>query len=442
MYQFWDGRANRFFNGVNPFGSLDPDAKIWVNDGSGLSQERILIDFASLASQAVGPPNNATEMACGPVNGSRTWVDLARKLLSNKTVPLGLQEVHPDDGVLGPYHSSTGGINPSYAELVRDAFQDRYWKSDEATPGGATLMEANFAFIFGLAVQAYERTLLSDDSKFDRFARGEVDLTDQEKEGFSRFLSGGTRCNGCHDGPLFSTATFEFGLVFPIQAMDLENAEGPGLYDAGFYNVGVSPTDFDLGRGRKDLPFGDLLSLSKQSNAGTRAFSPNLPLVPASEGQAQVDGHMKSSGLRNIELTAPYFHNGKFATLEATVEFYARGGDLPGNRHLDPDIRRIGQLDGKPDKIAAVAAWMRTLTDDRVRFRRAPFDHPSILIPNGHKTKNGRVVDNLELMEATGKNGAATAFPDFLTRLGGGTTAPPADTELADGMEAEEAGAE
>jgi len=50
--QFWDGRANRFFNGVDPFGDHNPNARVWKASGSRLSKVRILIDNASLASQA------------------------------------------------------------------------------------------------------------------------------------------------------------------------------------------------------------------------------------------------------------------------------------------------------------------------------------------------------------------------------------------------------
>src|SRR2546426_335730 len=55
---FWDGRANHFFNGVSPFGPRDPNAHILVDDGHGLTPQTISLENSSLASQAVGPPNN------------------------------------------------------------------------------------------------------------------------------------------------------------------------------------------------------------------------------------------------------------------------------------------------------------------------------------------------------------------------------------------------
>jgi hypothetical protein len=61
---FWDGCANRYFNGVNEFGDLDPNAKVLRATASGdLEAVRILLDNAALASQAVGPVNSSVEMS-------------------------------------------------------------------------------------------------------------------------------------------------------------------------------------------------------------------------------------------------------------------------------------------------------------------------------------------------------------------------------------------
>ncbi|MGF1715912.1 cytochrome-c peroxidase [Photobacterium chitinilyticum] len=427
-FQFWDGRAHRLFNGENPLGPVDKEAGVYKVTGSGVIEKDtdFLLDFSSLASQAVGPFESHVEMACGPVDRSRFFPQLAMKLLDSRVKPLGLQKVHSEDSMLGGIAENDKGLTTSYEEMIKSAFQEQYW--DSALPVSLqhpvtnvwedySMMEANFAFIFGIAVQAYERTLLSGESKFDKFARGEGDLTEAEKEGFSRFLSGGTGCNGCHDGPMFSTATLEFTLVEPIEAMRLANSADKGLYDSGFYNVGVRSTEEDLGRGRQDLP--GPIALSIQSNNGNDTLWPNLPLVSAEEGKASVKGHMKVPTLRNIELTAPYFHNGKYLSLEDVVAFYTRGGDFPGNEDLDPDIEPIGQLLGKPERQAKIAAWMRTLTDERIRYRSAPFDGPELSIANGHKMENGQIVDDMITLEATGKDGSTEMFATFFERVGG-----------------------
>jgi len=98
-------------------------------------------------------------------------------------------------------------------------------------------------------------------------------------------------------------------------------------------------------------------------------------------------------GLRNIALTGPYFHNGSRSTLEQVVEFYNRGGDRRGPvgndttgfganlSNLDPDINPLGMT---PAERTDLVAFLRNgLTDPRVAWERAPFDHPSLVIPDG-----------------------------------------------------------
>jgi hypothetical protein len=89
-----------------------------------------VIQPASVASQALSPPNSSVEMAW---NG-RTFPELGRKLLSLK--PLGLQIVHQQDSVLGNLSSQRDladgaglGLAKSYRQMIMDAFQDRFWNS-------------------------------------------------------------------------------------------------------------------------------------------------------------------------------------------------------------------------------------------------------------------------------------------------------------------------
>jgi hypothetical protein len=83
-----------------------------------------------------------------------------------------------------------------------------------------------------------------------------------------------------------------------------------------------------------------------------------------------------------VELTAPYFHNGGMDTLEQVVEFYNRGGNFPvtNRQNLDVDMQPIGlSFQQKADLVA----FLKSLTDPRVKYEMAPFDHPSLNIPNG-----------------------------------------------------------
>lgn len=123
------------------------------------------------------------------------------------------------------------------------------------------------------------------------------------------------------------------------------------------------------------------LLLPDPNDPGPDPEHPFAPPLRADERVA-VDGAFKTPGLRNVELTAPYFHNGGQGTLRHVVEFYNRGADF--SRHnrddLDPDIQFLGLTE--QDK-QALEAFLRALTDERVRLHQAPFDTPELIVPIG-----------------------------------------------------------
>jgi len=164
---FGNGRAQPEFNGVNPFGSRDTSARVWtVNSLGGVTKMNVLIQNASLASQAVGPVLNETEMSAA----GRTFFDVGRKLLRRK--PLGLQQVRADDSVLGVLADSPRGLATTYSALIQQAFKPKYWNSSAAILIGTksyTMKEANFSLYWGLALMLYEATLVADDSPLDQY---------------------------------------------------------------------------------------------------------------------------------------------------------------------------------------------------------------------------------------------------------------------------------
>jgi cytochrome c peroxidase len=201
----WDGRANNVFNGANPFGDADPDAGVWVNVNGTLQKQRVHIPMGSLASQAVGPPTSPFEMSFR----GRAFSDIGQKLLANtgrkviKLMPLANQDLHPLDSVLGPLSYSMvlntskpllkPGLNTTYGAMIQAAFQVQYWNSTLPVSLGTdqfTQMEANFSLFFGLAVQLYEATLVSDDSPFDRFQAGDdAAMSPSAQAGLNIFLT-------------------------------------------------------------------------------------------------------------------------------------------------------------------------------------------------------------------------------------------------------------
>jgi len=112
-------------------------------------------------------------------------------------------------------------------------------------------------------------------------------------------------------------------------------------------------------------------------------------------------------GLHNVELTGPYFHNGGKSTLRQVIEFYDDGGNFK-NPTLSPLITPLGLSAPQQD---ALIAFLLSLTDERVRLQKAPFDHPQLFIPNGD---NPAGTDTLVELPAVGAGGFATPLPRFL----------------------------
>lgn len=423
--QFWDGRAEPVFNGVNPFGVRDSEARVLRAAGPDrIEAVRVRIDNASLASQAVGPPLSDREM--GFVG--RTFYDVGKRLVWAK--PLARQKVHADDSALGPHaDAGTGrGLVGTYREWVEKAFQPQWWQSNLvatrhadgrvsfAPPGGVflaaneyTLHEYNFSLFFGLAVQLYQMTLVSDDSPVDRHFDGvRGALSPQQLRGLAVF-TGEAACAACHAGAettnnsnrILKGAVVD-GVQQPSEIVErMFNGHCEVVaYDQSYYNIGVRPVAEDLGLGDLD-PFGnplgwiDILTVpaGRIANAELRAVPvPNIAVPPIATGErTSTMGSFKVPSLRNIELTAPYFHNGGQATLRQVVEFYNRGGDFRELNAAFVDFE-IGKLDLTDRQIDDLVAFLRALTDDRVLRASAPFDHPQLFVPNGHRTVSGRPV--------------------------------------------------
>ncbi|HXB71167.1 MAG TPA: cytochrome c peroxidase [Candidatus Acidoferrales bacterium] len=369
---FWDGRAKDVFTVFTPFGDSDPNANVVMESAGKLTAVKDRIQHSSLASQSVGPPNNPTEMS----SNGRNWPKLGKKMLS--LPPMANQRIHPQDSVLGTYAKANGtGMKAAvtYASLVQAAFQPQYWNSTRLVDvtgkdlglTGAPVntnqfsqIEYNFAMFWGMAIQAYESTLVSNSTPVDQSAEGNKSaLSAQAAQGQGIFQS---KCGTCHSGPEFAGATYT-----ALNSKGALTGLSHGLVtDTGFFHTGVRPTVEDLGVGGND-GFGKPLSIAVQGHASA----------------AGVNGAFKTPTIRNTEFTGPYFHNGGASTLEQVVDFYSRGGNTPGDANLGPGIQPLSF--SASDK-AALVAFMKSLSDDRVRFERAPFDHPQLCVADGAKT--------------------------------------------------------
>lgn len=426
---FWDGRANNIFNGVNPFGPLDTNAKIYFNN-NGLLEERIVrLQDASLASQAVGPPLSEVEMSAV----GRTFPDIGKKMLRLR--PLAKQTVHPDDSVLGNYimRPPFKGLRISYKQMIEEAFHPEFWNYQGLiTFNGKqyTQMEMNFSLFFGIAIMLYESTLVSDDTPFDRFQEGDSSaLTLQQQRGLDIFLNQGG-CIFCHGGPEFTLASVasvkglipprpgERPHVGPIEMMDMSDGN-QAFYDVGFYNIAVSTESRDVGKDGTapfinpltgepyPLSFSKLAVL-KQNGLLPPEVAQHIPDLPGvlPGNRTAVKGSIKTPTLRNIELTGPYMHNGSMSTLRQVVDFYTRGGNFPVENfaNMDPDITEIGHLINRDDRKNDLIAFLLALTDERVKNESAPFDHPELFVPISSNPNNPNT-DQFMRIPAVGKFG-------------------------------------
>jgi len=405
---FWDGRAQRTFNGVNPFGAGDPSAhllQVDPNNPNATIDVTLRLSNSSLASQAVGPPGSDVEMSAT----GRPFVKMGKKMLM--LTPLALQQVATDDSVLGSLSAAPGnGLNKTYISMIKAAFQPKWWSSNVVVDANSNVlfngspqntdeysqMEYNFSMFWGVAIQMYEATLVSDSSRFDQFMEGNRSaLTSLEQLGLNRFEGKGG-CTNCHNGAEFTDATVS---SITSKGSVVEQLPGGRWHDVGFHNIGVRPTTDDMGIAASDpsglasLSVAQLASMGQVSGTGVPAGAP-----------VSVGGAVKTPGLRNIELTGPFFLNGGQATLGQVVDFYSHRGDFP-SVDMDPNLERASF--GPLDKIAVVS-FLKSLTDERVRNQSAPFDHPSLIVPNGGTVTNGVLTEQTITIPATGAAGGAS----------------------------------
>lgn len=183
------------------------------------------------------------------------------------------------------------------------------------------------------AIAAYERTLLSGNSAFDRFITGDTTaLTEAQERGWKLF-KGKAKCTECHsfskDSPFFS--------------------------DFKFHNTGVGAADLCFAVENSTETFEN----SASALAHTRG-STELGRYLVTKNREDL-GAFRTPSLRDVELTAPYMHNGSEKTLIDVVRFYNRGGN--GNPNLD---RRIVPLKLTDSEISELVEFMRALTSSDV----------------------------------------------------------------------------
>jgi len=205
------------------------------------------------------------------------------------------------------------------------------------------------------AIAAFERTQISGNAPFDRFIAGDQNaISDTAKRGWALF-NGQARCVSCHAW----------------------NTSSPFFTDNKFHNIGVAAKDQNFPqlarRARQLMSQGKNRTQILDELALTEGFSELGRYLIT--GQPKDIGVFKTSGLRDIELTAPYMHNGSEKTLLDVVKFYNKGGEA--NPNLDGGMRPLKLTDPQMDEMVE---FLKTLTSDDSR-RRAQTARPQMRAP-------------------------------------------------------------
>jgi cytochrome c peroxidase len=246
------------------------------------------------------------------------------------------------------------------------------------------------------------------------------------------------------DPGLAGTDPFGHPLSFAAQYLQLLTGNRAAVVDPVVTSVRACdlqlPIAFNLPL-RHAIIFTQLDGVQPQIQSTSGCFNPAGAFVPtpsvaaaefAKPGNRKmltiVTAAFKIPSLRNVELTGPYMHNGSMATLEEVVEFYARGGNFEGRSKQFGMVFPQPELQLDAAARAELVAFLRSLTDDRVRYERAPFDHPALAVPHGHPGDHTRILgthalgdtlgeDELLLIPAIGRHGRATPIETFDANL-------------------------
>ena len=285
-------------------------------------QDKAFTDGRVVAIGSTGEmhPRNAQGLANGVYNATLTWANPSLlSLESQAQVPIfGERPIEL-------------GINDSNVNTVLDRI-----KTDARYPAmfASAYPGINQPVTWGnitRAIGAFQRTLISGNSRYDQFLQGKASLTASEQRGLTLFNGEKAECFHCHSGFNFNDQVVHAS----TQVLDTP------FHNTGLYNIG----------GTGNFPEG---------NQGLYEITAN----PADRGK------FRAPSLRNVEVTGPYMHDGSMVTLEEILDFYAAGGrnitsgpyagDGRTNPNKNPLIARINLT---AEEKADLVAFLKTLTD-------------------------------------------------------------------------------
>jgi|SRR5450432_377076 len=296
-----------------------------------------------------------------------------------------------------PYTVSVVGLNPTLDASDQDIYS---FDNGQGFIGGVGVNQGSVNYATGLVTIYFSDSPVSQVPIQINYSVGPTPLTQGQLRGLVLFQTKGG-CIVCHGGPELSNAAVGTVTNTPIERMIMED-DSARVYDTGFYHIGIRPSAEDAGLAGNDGVAGLPLSNAEYLREHVCNGGFETVIVPGRRGdgiapaplncsdEVARGGFFKAPQLRNVALTAPYFHNGGQLTLEQVVEYYNRGGDfntVAEVKNMDPDIEILGLT--LQDKQDLVDFLRNGLTDPRTVKQSAPFDHPQLIVPNGHPAGDG-----------------------------------------------------
>src|SRR6201999_3791169 len=186
------------------------------------------------------------------------------------------------------------------------------------------------------AIAEYERTLASFDSPFDHFIAGEANaISDSAKRGWELFNTK-ARCNLCH-------------------ALTDNQRDVTVFTDNDFHNIGIGILRHRVSplaqQAEHDLAQGRMIDLDAAAIAGEMSV---LGRFLVTRKQSDI-ASFKTPGLRNVLVTAPYFHDGSMQTLWDVMDHYNKGDGIT-NPWLDKDMQPLALTEAEIDDVVAFLA--------------------------------------------------------------------------------------
>jgi len=328
---FWDGRAKDVF--------VDPEN----------TNEVVIETHGALESQALGPILSSVEMA----KKDRSWQEVVNKL--QKVIPLALAADIPEDS------QATLSMHADYPALFSDAF------------GDSSITPVRIA----MAIATYERTLVPDQTPWDKFVAGDQTAMTQEQIAGWEFFDEATVCGNCHEPPLFT--------------------------DNKFHNIGLRPAEEDIGRQNVTQSSDDF-------------------------------GRFKTPSLRNSGLRKSLMHTGWITNPRDGIDFYNAVADAEngiGNRHqqftdnqsaiptANPNVfvdyhtlSMASTSDTTKNNVAEFIA--NGLTDARVANEEFPFDRVTLASERKQNTSSSLSFMTYNIAGANWQSERATLIAEVI----------------------------